>query len=70
MERLHREIVASIAAFNDKVGAEVLVANVAFDEKLVMRAHEVAGHFDRKLVVELVAAKKFAIEQHSTELEF
>ena len=35
-----------------------------------MQAHEVAGHFDQKLVVELVAAKVFAIEQHSTELVF
>ena len=36
MGRLHREIVASAAAFNEKVGAEVLAVIVAFNEKLAM----------------------------------
>ena len=52
--RLHREITASAAAFN---------------EKLAMEALELAAHFDRKLDVELVATKVVAIEQHSAELE-
>ena len=34
--RLRREIVPSAAAFNEKFGAEVLAANVAFNEKLAM----------------------------------
>ena len=68
--RLHREIDASTAAFNEKVGAEVLAANVAFNEKLAMQTLELGAHFDLKLDVELVIAKVFAIEQHSSELEF
>jgi hypothetical protein len=68
--RLHREIDASAAAFNEKSDAEVLAVNVAFNEKLVMQAHEVASYFDRKLDVELAAETVFAIEQHSAELEF
>ena len=34
-----------------------------------MYALELAAHFARKMVVELTAAKVFAIEQHSAELE-
>jgi len=67
--RLYREIDASAFAFNDNVVVEVIVANVAFNEKLAMQALELATHFDRKLDVELEAEKVFAIEQHSAELE-
>jgi uncharacterized membrane protein len=69
VERLHREIVDSVAAFKKKVGAEVLAANIAFNEKLAMLALELGARFDRKLDVELAAEKIIAIEQHSAELE-
>ena len=69
VERLHREIAACAAVFNDKICAEVLAAKVAFNEELVMQALELAAHFDRKLVVELAAVKVFAVKQHSAELE-
>ena len=68
--RLHREIATSAAAFNEKVGAEVLAVNVAFNEKLAMQALDLAAQFDRKLDLELATTKVFAIEQHSAELEF
>ena len=69
VERLHREIVAYAAAFNQKVSVEVLAAKVAFNEELAVQALELHAHFDRKLDLELAAAKAFAIEQHSAELE-
>ena len=40
VERLHREIAASAATFNENVSVEVLVAKVAFNEELAVQALE------------------------------
>ena len=58
VDRLHREIAASAAAFNEKVSVEDLATKVAFNEELAVQALELAAHFDRKLDVELASANK------------
>jgi len=67
--RSHREIVACVAAFNEKAGAEVLAANAAFNEKLAMQALDLDARFEWKLDVELDVEKIIAIEKHLAELE-
>jgi hypothetical protein len=43
VERLHREIAAFAAVFNDKICAEVLAAKVAFNEWIAVQALELAA---------------------------
>ncbi len=69
MGRLHAEIAASAAAFNEWIAIEVHAANVTFNEKLALEALDIHTHFDRKLVVEVAATKDVAIEMHSTVIE-